>query len=134
MRWIMCKEVVHASDEHIFMTHFYTKLVEKGVEAVSQWTVNKDIDIFTKKLIFILVNLSLHWFLSVVINPSSINWEHKSVQDVISYILFFDHSRNEISKNIIAWLNMEWKRVKNVSENLSCTPTIKPNGKNLMDL
>jgi sentrin-specific protease 7 len=76
MHWITHKEVAHASDAHIFTTHFYTKLVEEGVEDVSQLTVNKDIYIFAKKQIFIPVNLSLHWSLSVVVNPGIIIAEH----------------------------------------------------------
>jgi Ulp1 family protease len=102
---------------HIFTSHFNTKLVEEGFEAVSQWTFKKDINRFTKKLIFILINLSLLWSLSVVVNPGIINGEHESIHDAIPCILIFDplknyHSSNEISKHIIDWLNMEWKRVK----------------------
>jgi len=58
---------------------FYKKLVEEGVQAVSRWTINK----VAKKLILNLVNLSLHWSLSVVVNPGAINGENQPSNDAI---------------------------------------------------
>jgi Ulp1 family protease len=60
----------HANSEvHFFTSQFYTKLANKGTDSVTSWTAKKDMDIFTKKFIFIPVNQSLHWTLYVVVNP-----------------------------------------------------------------
>lgn len=64
------------STVHFFSSHFYTSLVEEGHSGVESWTRKKNIDVFTKKLIFIPINKSLHWSICVVVNPSAI-MEHK---------------------------------------------------------
>lgn len=60
------------SKVHFFTSHFMTTLKDKGVDAVASWTVNKKINVFEKKLIFIPVNADLHWSLCVVVNPGLI--------------------------------------------------------------
>jgi len=47
-------------------------LKSEGLEAVASWTVNKKINVFEKKLIFIPINANLHWSLCVVVNPGLI--------------------------------------------------------------
>ncbi len=54
---------------HFFTSHFYTTLKEEGVNAVSSWTSRKGIDIFSKRIIFLPINQTLHWSLCAVINP-----------------------------------------------------------------
>ena len=49
-----------------------TTLKDEGLEAVSKWTENKNINVFEKKLVFIPVNADLHWSLCVVVNPGLI--------------------------------------------------------------
>ena len=49
-----------------------TTLKDKGIQAVSSWTANKNINVFKKRLIFIPVNENLHWSLCVVVNPGLI--------------------------------------------------------------
>ena len=60
------------SDVHFFTTHFMTTLQKQGIKAVSSWTVNENINVFKKRLIFIPVNADLHWSLCVVVNPGLI--------------------------------------------------------------
>ena len=61
---------------HFFTSHFYSTLREEGVDAISNWTTNKGINVFTKKIIFLPINESLHWSLCAVVNPGSIlNYE-----------------------------------------------------------
>jgi len=50
MYWISHQEYAQSTEVYIFTTHFYTKLAEEGVQPVSWWTINKGIDIFTKKM------------------------------------------------------------------------------------
>ena len=49
-----------------------TTLKDKGTQAVSSWTANKNINVFEKRLVFIPVNENLHWFLCVFVNPGLI--------------------------------------------------------------
>jgi Ulp1 family protease len=44
-------------------------LLNDGVEGVSKWTMNKGIDVFSKKLIIIPVNVDNHWSLMAVFSP-----------------------------------------------------------------
>ena len=46
-----------------------TTLKDDGPEAVASWTEKKNINVFSKKLIFVPVNADLHWSLCVVVNP-----------------------------------------------------------------
>ena len=72
-----------------------TTLKRKGVDAVSSWTKNKNINVFTKQLIFVPVNADLHWSLCVVVNPGLIasnrariaNKHDEYSQDIQGYAL-----------------------------------------------
>ena len=118
-----------------------TTLKSEGVDAVASWTVNKKINVFEKKLIFIPVNANLHWSLCVVVNPgriaNSFNEEGSLLQERSWYvplldefvsirnhlttvlptysILFLDsltmHNKNMYATHIRKWLNREWKRL-----------------------
>lgn len=57
------------SPVHFFTSHFMSTLKDDGPEAVSSWTAKKNINIFSKKIIFVPVNADLHWSLCAVINP-----------------------------------------------------------------
>ena len=63
---------IRDSDVHFFTSHFMTTLKDKGTQAVSSWTANKNINVFEKRLVFIPVNENLHWSLCVVVNPGLI--------------------------------------------------------------
>jgi Ulp1 family protease len=111
------------SNVHFFSSHFFSALSETSVEEVMKWTVNKNINVFDKKFIFIPVNQTLHWSLTVIVNPGSIlkdgNYQDKP-DSSMPCILFFDslkaHKKNFVAKKLHQWLNSEWKRLKNMSE------------------
>ena len=117
------------SQIHFFSTHFYTALSEEGVGSITKWTANKNINIFEKKFIFIPVNKNLHWSLSVVINCGEIMKHNERIESSTEHpldapvpcLLFLDpmtnyHERTTVQKNILKWLNAEWKRVKDVQD------------------
>lgn len=49
---------------HVFSTHFYSTIMERGYEGVQRWT--RKVDIFAKDLILIPVHLGMHWVLAVI--------------------------------------------------------------------
>ena len=67
---------------HIFDSHWYSELKDKGPEAVSSWTKKKGINIFEKKLVFIPVHSNDHWSLAIIINPGLIESNSKKETDV----------------------------------------------------
>jgi len=105
------------------------------VASVTNWTKNKNINIFEKKLIFIPVNKDLHWSLCVVVNPGAIEQHQERAElldsaasideldfkdDAMPCILFLDpmksyHPTRTVVNNLRQWLNSEWKRIKNPS-------------------
>jgi Ulp1 family protease len=109
---------------HFFSTLFYTRMEDLGPHAVQRWTASKrkNIDVFTKKFIFIPVNeKNVHWSLCVVVNPGAIlnNLEElnkaPAAEEVYPCILFFDslrvHKVQVVAGRIRNWLNLEWKRL-----------------------
>jgi hypothetical protein len=109
----------HASDLHIFSSHFFTTLSDDGTDAVRSWTAKKNIDIFQKKLIFIPINQSLHWSLCVVVNPGAIlnaSSDEASPDDPLPCMIFLDslkaHKKNWVRAQVMKWLNAEWSRLK----------------------
>eukprot|EP00546_Thalassionema_frauenfeldii_P001232 CAMPEP_0178932684 /NCGR_PEP_ID=MMETSP0786-20121207/22774_1 /TAXON_ID=186022 /ORGANISM="Thalassionema frauenfeldii, Strain CCMP 1798" /LENGTH=1112 /DNA_ID=CAMNT_0020610043 /DNA_START=136 /DNA_END=3472 /DNA_ORIENTATION=+ len=134
MQWIMSKENRESSRVHIFSSHFYSSLKKDGTAAVESWTAKKNIDIFSKRFIFIPINESLHWSLCVVVNPSHIFNSIQLFEDgtidneetPASCILFLDslkaHKKTTVAKHIRKWLNSEWKRLKDETKDNLYTP------------
>ena len=65
------------SPSHIyaFSCQFYSRLIQgktsaQGYSLVSSWT--KSFDLFSKKFIFVPVNLNAHWSLSIIVRPDLI--------------------------------------------------------------
>ena len=86
---------------------------------MESWTARKNVDIFTKKFVFIPVNKHLHWSLCVVVNPGAIlngHAEKASSDSLYPCILFLDslgaHKKTAVAKAVRRWLNSEWKRLK----------------------
>jgi Ulp1 family protease len=143
MRWISRKESSSQSAVNFFTAHFYSTLVRDGVDGVSKWTTKKGIDIFSKKVIFIPVNLDSHWSLKAIFSPLMVS----VVVDVDDLdpdemewtaLIFLDslklHNSTKIASNIRLWLIHEWSK----KTNADCTYTIfneqslrlyKPQGK-----
>ncbi len=99
---------------HCFTTHFYSTLLEHGCEGVTRWTTKKGFDIFCKKIIFVLINLSSHWSLLVVLNPGmvtvSLDENENDPFDVeVPAMLLLDsfklHTKIEIAQKVREWLN-----------------------------
>ena len=119
------KEDRETSPLHIFSSHFYTTLSEDGTDAVESWTARKNIDIFSKRFIFIPINKNLHWSLCVVVNPAHIlersklsceSFSEEEEKTPFSCILFLDslkaHRKDVVARNVRNWLNAEWKRLR----------------------
>jgi Ulp1 family protease len=107
------------SSIHIFTTHFYTKLSTEGVHSVLDWTSNRDVDSFTKKMVFIPIHKDHHWSLAVVINAGLVNCcSENNEPSEIPYILHLDslslHDRKDIASNVRIWLNAEWNKGKKI--------------------
>jgi Ulp1 family protease len=123
MSWITWKEIARESSVHIFTTHFYTTLRDKGYDAVAKWTVNKEINIFKKKMILIPVNQDKHWSLCAIINAGYIDYNGVQLYAEafqVPVLVHLDslnlHSMTEISNNIKTWLNAEYSREKNCQD------------------
>jgi hypothetical protein len=145
MCWITRKESKSKSCVHIFTTHFYTTLLNEGVAGVSRWTTRKGLDIFTKKILFIAVNLNLHWSLMAVFNAGMINAD--LVEDELGdpydlevpALIHLDslklHDGAVIAKNVRTWLNHEWDKKYRLTDskifNEQSMPLFKPKGKYL---
>ena len=52
------------SDVYVYSTFFYTKLLSSGHQGVRCW--NKQVDIFSKRLLLFPVHLQAHWCLAAV--------------------------------------------------------------------
>eukprot|EP00547_Thalassionema_nitzschioides_P008249 CAMPEP_0194224716 /NCGR_PEP_ID=MMETSP0156-20130528/38017_1 /TAXON_ID=33649 /ORGANISM="Thalassionema nitzschioides, Strain L26-B" /LENGTH=1183 /DNA_ID=CAMNT_0038956397 /DNA_START=8 /DNA_END=3559 /DNA_ORIENTATION=+ len=129
MQWTMRKEDRGRSPVHIFSSHFYSSLKNDGTAAVASWTAKKNIDIFSKRFVFIPINESLHWSLCVVVNPSSISnsrqlfadeSDSRYAEEPASCILFLDslkaHKKKTVARHVRRWLNSEWKRLKSETD------------------
>lgn len=100
---------------------FFAELELNGVDAVSKHTrgtarnSTKDINVFEKKFIFIVINQSLHWSLAVVVNPGQMvknkHIENGDKMDNASFLLHFDscgsHNGKDISQLLYSWLQRE---------------------------
>jgi len=110
---------------HFFTSHFYTMLKGKGPESVRKWSTAKNLDVFSKRFVFVPVNESLHWSLAVVVNPGALvngkeNIENHSDTDnnnnydneEAGCIIFLDslkaHRMATIARALNGWLNDQW--------------------------
>ena len=127
---------------------FFSLLEERGADAVKHYTLGKKkrnprrVDIFTKKLVFIVINKDLHWSLMALVNPGQIFLNTKLGKDdemAPSFLLHFDslaplHDGKEIAKNIYSWLqnqalNLHDDQAAGVTINSRTLPLCLPNGK-----
>jgi sentrin-specific protease 7 len=106
-----------SSSAHFFSTHFFTTLASEGPEGVESWTRKKDVNIFSKKFLFIPINENLHWSLCVVVNPGEITrWKQldESLDVPMCFMFFLDclkaHNKETVRTTISKWLNYEWER------------------------
>lgn len=119
MNRISRDDTTMASPFHFFTSHFFSTLSSKGPKAVASWTERKNINIFSKKLIFIPINKDLHWSLCVVVNPGAIEktyMREPTKHDPLACMILMDslkmHNKRKVSQHIRDWLNSEWNRVQ----------------------
>jgi Ulp1 family protease len=117
MLWISMN--IHSSMTSIIIlsTHFYTELLNQGVEAVSNWNFNKNRDLFSTEIILVPINLDQHWSLCAIYYANKIQVLAKSGPIHVNegpFLMHLDsltyHSADTISRNIRMWLNYEWKK------------------------
>ena len=121
----MRNDDLETSTVHYFTPDFFTVLEEEGPAAVSSWTAKNNIDIFTKRFVFIPTIESLQWSLYVVVNPGAISNEYVDEDDQsddqdFPCILFLDSLRGRRKARVVNkvrnWLNHEAKRLGKFAE------------------
>jgi len=91
IQWITRMEFQPGSSIHVFSTHFYTKLDDKGVNSVLSWTANRGIYVFSKKFIFVSIHWNQHWSLMVVVSAGLIDLcDELNVKSEIPIMLHLD--------------------------------------------
>ncbi|GFH53921.1 hypothetical protein CTEN210_10397 [Chaetoceros tenuissimus] len=119
INWLIYRMGNVSDQVHVFPSQFYTELEQKGVESVTSWTANRNIDIFEKKYVFVPVNKDIHWSLLVIVNPGKIvSDDKKEAWDQHlehPYVLFMDslraHNKSKLQKTLYTWLNAEAARL-----------------------
>lgn len=146
----MSRNEDHSSTQcstHFFSTHFFTTLMEQGVNSVRTWTFTDrglvKCDVFSTKIIFVPVNYNHHWSLCCIVNPGLIaNWTASSNETLEApHIIHLDsgrgknyaHDSRKLSGVLRNWLNVEWHRLHPTKESLdlfneSSMPLLLPKG------
>ena len=97
--------------------------------AISRWTTQKGIDIFSKRMIFLPINQGKHWSLCIVINPGLINISITENHQEVPCLLFLDslrvHDKESIAKNIRLWLNHEHRKFFGSTADVFTTSSMK---------
>ena len=101
---------------------FFSQLKEGGPDSVANFTSGKKtknakkIDVFAKRLVFIIINADLHWSLVVLVNPGQVfdnKRKEKSDKVDASFLLHLDslgaHDGKKIASNLYDWLNHQAK-------------------------
>ena len=104
-----------SSDILFLSSHFFRSLEEHGPDSVLNWTSSKrkNVTVFDKKIIFIVVNKDIHWSLFVLVNPGRVFSDQDSTT-TNSFIFHLDsmqaHSSSDLLPSIYEWLNSEATR------------------------
>ncbi|UPQ98960.1 ubiquitin-like protease [Chloropicon primus] len=105
---------VSREDIYVFGTFFYKKLIscKSDLGKLSNWT--RDVDIFSKKYVFIPICAHYHWSLILICNTNCYDVENELV-DLTTAILHIDsmysgHATGNITKNLRVYLKHEWHR------------------------
>ena len=138
--WITRNESEKDSVIVVFSTQFYTKMTEvDGIKTVTAWTTKNDLDVFTKKMLFLPIHKDFHWSLCIICNAGNVNSSDCVEEDTsfeVPFILFLDpldyHSRKNVCGTVRQWLNAEWSK-KHVTPRPIFTPitieAFSPSGK-----
>jgi hypothetical protein len=102
-----------SDDVFIFSTFFYKKLTSKAHmhDKMERWT--KNVDLFSRKYVFIPVCSNLHWSLALVCNKR--DYKGGKLDDIQVSIIHVDsmyngHCTNNITKVLRKYLESEWHR------------------------
>jgi Ulp1 family protease len=109
--WFRCfsRTEPHAKSNVLLLTsHFYLTLLKHGVEEVSQWICNRNIDVLSMKIIMLPINIDQHWSLcSIYLTSNFCSFrQHFSDADTSDapFILHLDsynlHNGEEIARSI----------------------------------
>ncbi len=136
--WVTRHSLGNATHVQSFTSHFYTKLIEEGVEHVSSWIQKRKLNIFANKLMLIPICLELHWSLCVIVNANNMQLafddRQTNVDDEIPFMMLLDsigmHDEKIIQKNVWDWINVEWRK-KSIVTKEAVLPIVmvKPKGK-----
>ncbi len=93
------------------------------MESIIDWTTNRDIIFFSKKMVFIPIHKDQHWTLAVVNNAGLVDFCNEDNEpSKIPCILHMDglslHGRKGIAANVRIWLNAEWNKKKTINVNI----------------
>ena len=119
-RRIWRSEDPNSSEVYLFSSRFFPTLDEQGPAAVSSWTAEKNIDIFSKLFVLIPIVENRTWSLCVIVNPGHIPNEYVEDADMspdhdFPCILFLDprkaHQMKRVARKVRRWLNYEAKRL-----------------------
>ena len=113
--------------EFAYFTSFLYKLLDcRGSSGVQRWTRDNRLDIFSKKLISLPVNLIGHWSLAVIVHPGKVDpleageMRQHGPDDPCPCLLLLDsynfHPETEIHQRILDWLNYEWNKLRKKSD------------------
>jgi len=102
-----------SDDVFIFSTFFYKKLTSKAHmhDKMEKWT--KNVDLFSRKYVFIPVCSNLHWSLALVCNKR--DYKDGKLDDIQVSIIHVDsmyngHCTSNITKVLRRYLESEWHR------------------------
>ncbi len=90
--------------------------------------MNRDIGVFSKKMVFVPIHKDQHWSLAVVTNAGLADFcNEENEPSGIPCTLYMDglslHDRKGIAANIRIWLNAEWNK-KSINVNIFTVLTI----------
>ena len=106
---------------HFFTSHFYTQLEKKGPGDVRSWFTAKNLDVFSKRLVFVPVNARMHWSLAVIVNPGALvngietDKSEGDDEEEAGCIICLDsyggqgHKKKPIAETLRKLLNDQWK-------------------------
>jgi hypothetical protein len=119
-RWIYRREEVGEGDSYVLDTYFYNWLTNDTIYGVNYCvTLHQNVEFVTKKFIYVPINESNHWSLLIIVNPGCIVKNLKCINNTneeVPCLILLDslklanlHHKEEIARNIYAWLNALWR-------------------------
>jgi Ulp1 family protease len=84
LQWVTRMESHPDSSIHTITTYFYTKPEHEGVESILHWMINSNINMLSKKMVFLPIHKNQNWPLMVIVNASLA--DHFDESDVASEI------------------------------------------------